>query len=181
MSKISLEPNDSGAGTFSIVSPDSNINRTLDLPDGDGTLLIDSSTIDSNNLQSDIYKQSNIIGTVSESGGVPTGAIIERGSNSNGKYIKLADGTQMCWANPYEWEGEFGRLETWTYPVSFSGDSPTLVGAPATRATASSDAENTQFGGSGNYSAGLTSATIFHQSTRGVDFASTLFAIGRWY
>ena len=39
MSKISLEPNDSGAGTFSIVSPDSNINRTLTLPDEDGTVL----------------------------------------------------------------------------------------------------------------------------------------------
>ena len=36
MSKISLEPNDSGAGTFSIVSPDSNTNRTLNLPDADG-------------------------------------------------------------------------------------------------------------------------------------------------
>ena len=39
MSKITLEPNDSGAGTFSIVSPDSNINRTLNLPDASGTLL----------------------------------------------------------------------------------------------------------------------------------------------
>ena len=38
MSKISLEPNDSGAGTFSIVSPDSNTNRTLTLPDASGTL-----------------------------------------------------------------------------------------------------------------------------------------------
>ena len=39
MSKISLEPNSSGAGTFSIVSPDSNINRTLTLPDINGTLI----------------------------------------------------------------------------------------------------------------------------------------------
>ena len=38
MSKISLEPNDSGAGTFSIVSPDSNTNRTLTLPDESGTV-----------------------------------------------------------------------------------------------------------------------------------------------
>lgn len=35
----------------------------------------------------------NILGTVSQSGGVPTGAIIESGSNSNGKWLKLADGT----------------------------------------------------------------------------------------
>ena len=44
MSKISLEPNDSGAGTFSIVSPDSNTNRTLTLPDEAGTILSDVST-----------------------------------------------------------------------------------------------------------------------------------------
>lgn len=38
----------------------------------------------------------NILGTVSQSGGVPTGAIIERGSNSNGEYVKFADGTMIC-------------------------------------------------------------------------------------
>jgi len=38
MSKITLEPNSSGAGTFSIVSPDSNTNRTLNLPDESGTV-----------------------------------------------------------------------------------------------------------------------------------------------
>lgn len=45
---------------------------------------------------SKLYDQSNIVGTVSQSGGVPTGAIIERGSNSNGEYTKLADGTLIC-------------------------------------------------------------------------------------
>jgi hypothetical protein len=37
-----------------------------------------------------------ILGTVSQSGGSPTGAIIERGSNSNGEYVRFADGTQIC-------------------------------------------------------------------------------------
>ena len=91
MSKISLEPNDSGAGTFSIVSPDSNTNRTLNLPDEAGKLLSTG-----NNDPAEVFKQSNILGTVSESGGVPTGAIIERGSNSNGEFIKYADGTLIC-------------------------------------------------------------------------------------
>ena len=39
MSKISLTPNASGTGTFTIASPDSNTNRTLTLPDADGALL----------------------------------------------------------------------------------------------------------------------------------------------
>ncbi|MBA1195724.1 phage tail protein [Pseudomonas plecoglossicida] len=38
-----------------------------------------------------------IVGTVSQAGGVPTGAIIERGSNGNGDYVKYADGTMICW------------------------------------------------------------------------------------
>jgi hypothetical protein len=39
------------------------------------------------------YQKSNILGTVSQSSGVPTGAIIERGSNANGEFVKFADGT----------------------------------------------------------------------------------------
>lgn len=42
------------------------------------------------------YTPNNILGTVSQSGGVPTGAIIERGSNANGEYVRFADGTQIC-------------------------------------------------------------------------------------
>jgi hypothetical protein len=42
------------------------------------------------------YNRENILGTVSESAGVPTGAIIERGSNANGEYVRYADGTQIC-------------------------------------------------------------------------------------
>ena len=38
-----------------------------------------------------------MVGTVSQSGGAPTGSIIERGSNSNGEYTKFADGTMICW------------------------------------------------------------------------------------
>lgn len=44
----------------------------------------------------DAYKKRNILGAVSQSAGVPTGAIIERGSNANGEYIKFADGTMIC-------------------------------------------------------------------------------------
>lgn len=42
------------------------------------------------------YSSYNILGTVSESVGVPTGAIIEKGSNINGEYTKFADGTLIC-------------------------------------------------------------------------------------
>lgn len=43
-----------------------------------------------------IYSQKNILGSVSQTAGVPTGAVIERGSNANGEYVRFADGTQIC-------------------------------------------------------------------------------------
>lgn len=43
------------------------------------------------------YRKGTILGTVSQSSGVPTGAIIESGSNSNGNYVKYAGGTMICW------------------------------------------------------------------------------------
>ena len=39
MSKIALSPDDSGTGTFTLASPNSNTNRTLTLPDSAGELL----------------------------------------------------------------------------------------------------------------------------------------------
>lgn len=39
MSSIKLSPNASGTGTFTIASPNSNVDRTLNLPDASGTIL----------------------------------------------------------------------------------------------------------------------------------------------
>jgi hypothetical protein len=47
-------------------------------------------------LDATLYRRGNIIGTVTESAGVPTGALFERGSNANGVYIRFGDGTQIC-------------------------------------------------------------------------------------
>jgi hypothetical protein len=56
-------------------------------------------TVNATTLQqggSQAYVRSNIIATVSQTGGVPTGGIIEQGSNANGSYTKFADGTMIC-------------------------------------------------------------------------------------
>lgn len=42
------------------------------------------------------YNRTNILGPVTQLAGVPTGAVIERGSNANGEYVRFADGTQIC-------------------------------------------------------------------------------------
>ncbi len=73
------------------------------------------------------FNQSTLLGTVSQSGGLPTGAAIERGSNANGEYVRLADGTQICTisglsvANASTATGSLYRSGTvyWSYPASF--------------------------------------------------------------
>jgi hypothetical protein len=44
MSQIVLSPNASGTGQFTIASPNSNTNRTVDLPDAAGTMVLDTAT-----------------------------------------------------------------------------------------------------------------------------------------
>jgi len=43
-----------------------------------------------------VYTQDSVLGPVSQAGGIPTGAVIERGGNGNGEYVRFADGTQLC-------------------------------------------------------------------------------------
>ena len=68
-----------------------------------------------------IYHSGKILGTVSQVSGLPTGAIIERGSNANGEYTRFADGTQECFATlevPYSTTFDLAR--TWTFPAAFA-------------------------------------------------------------
>ncbi|HEV7278383.1 MAG TPA: hypothetical protein VGN80_19050 [Devosiaceae bacterium] len=88
-----------------------------------------------------------IVGTVSQLGGTPTGALFEYGSNSNGTYLRLPDGTQLCFAVV---PGASGTV-VWTYPAAFSGapnlqltcnsspsDQPRIVGPTSTGSTSAS-------------------------------------------
>lgn len=67
-----------------------------------------------------IYNTGNILGTVSQSGGVPTGAIIESGSNVNGSYVKYADGTATCSSVmdvSFATATYLGQGGNWTLPI----------------------------------------------------------------
>ena len=69
----------------------------------------------------DLYGRDSIIGTVSETAGVPTGAIIESGSNANGEYTKFADGTLICRlpSQPTTFLNTSNLKVDWSYPVPF--------------------------------------------------------------
>jgi len=103
----------------------------------------------------EVIHQGRIIGTVSQAAGVPTGTVIERGSNANGAYVRYADGTQMCWqtATAVDCQTAQGALwanagvQSWTFPVAFIA-APAMSGsagatgrwlAPATPSAASCD------------------------------------------
>jgi hypothetical protein len=120
-----------------------------------------------------IYKKANILGTVSESAGVPTGAIIERGSNANGEYIRFADGTQIC--TSVGLSGSATENTTWTYPAAF-------IATPACSAI------HTQFnhvvaGGSPIPNTTTTNFRVWVMSVDPTRGAGTFYAtaIGRWF
>lgn len=65
-----------------------------------------------------------IVGTVSQTSGVPTGALMETGSDANGHYARWANGWQICIATrTLSTVGGSGNIHlsgTWTFPVAFS-------------------------------------------------------------
>ena len=73
MSRISLEPNSSGSGVFTIASPNSNTSRTLTLPDATGTI-----------------NTSGAINTV-PAGTVSAPSITATGDTNTGIYFPAAD------------------------------------------------------------------------------------------
>ena len=87
------------------------------------------------------YGPGNLLGPVGQSAGVPTGAVIERGANADGDYVRLADGTQICRQTltldaPDTALGALlaGAAETaWSYPAAFlTGTQPTLTASATT-------------------------------------------------
>lgn len=83
----------------------------------------------------EMYTAQGALGTVGISGGIPTGALIERGTTGNGRYARFADGTQICThifsgTTSTSAAGSIFRSSgdtTWTFPASFAA-APTVYG-----------------------------------------------------
>jgi hypothetical protein len=93
-----------GIETGADVTDTANVTSAGALMDSEVTNLADVKSFDpadyataaQGGLADSALQLADIVGTVSQSGGAPTGAIIERGSNANGTYLRFADGTQIC-------------------------------------------------------------------------------------
>jgi hypothetical protein len=118
------------------------------------------------------YGSSTILGTVSQSGGVPTGAIIERGSNANGEYVRFADGTQMC--HRFALPSVFNGNAAWTFPAAF-------IAAPTISVNAAYS------GGMRAANSHTTTATVTQVRTSDMSGVETFtpvvdaLAMGRWF
>ena len=85
-------------------------------------------------FQSVFFHRGNILGTVTQSGGVPTGAIVQRGSNANGWFVRFADGTQICWILRQAAGGDvpaygYTTMNDWTYPAAFASAGDVAINA----------------------------------------------------
>lgn len=126
------------------------------------------------------YGPGNLLGSVSESGGIPTGAVIERGSNANGDYVRFADGTQICTAtlSAVTCTTAQGALFandtalTWDFPADFApGTTPALSGSGGTalRFPGFDAPSNTQ-----------ATCQILSAVSDATPHAPTVMAVGRW-
>lgn len=128
----------------------------------------------------EIFHQGSILGTVSQSGGIPTGRVIQRGSNANGEFVRFADGSQFCAAylEAVTVETAKGALfgidatRTWTFPIAFIA--PPVV--------------NPGSGGGVNrwLTAGPPSATavgweVLSHTSSNVASGPSISAFGRWF
>lgn len=127
-----------------------------------------------------------IVGPVSQAAGLPTGAVMERGSNANGDYIKYADGTMVCWMSISVTDqaiesvyagGVYQGTRTWAFPASFSGVPVVTPGS-------------FRWGSAANWAALAGTPSGSTATLRGFDMASraagtavqiSALAVGRWF
>lgn len=133
-----------------------------------------------------------ILGTVSQVGGVPTGAIIESGSNDNGWYVRFCDGTQICGTIIRQAPaGNTTVLSVWTFPAEFyilSGDDDPWSQISISATLGGTDDVATRLCKVGLLVSSLDPVTsthckVYHYNgyTSPISIAASLTAIGRWY
>lgn len=127
-----------------------------------------------------LFSRHNLLGTVSQSGGVPTGRVIERGANANGEYVRFADGTQICTrtnlsaANANTAVGSLFRSAdlTWIYPAGF-------VAAPVVAGDA--DDADCWMATAGAPGAGAAALRVIAAVTKPAALTLRAVATGRWF
>lgn len=134
----------------------------------------------------------DLVGTVAQAGGVPTGSIIERGSNANGEYVRCADGTQICSRKALD----FGYLAAprlgalWVFPASFASppawswswvSSTNDLNNPYPNASFSGNAGLNVTGVAENSALNLRCWPVGFSFSAGSTINADMVAFGRWF
>jgi hypothetical protein len=125
------------------------------------------------------YHRGNILGAVSQTAGAPQGAVLERGTGANGDFLRMADGTLICWrgnlsaAAVNTAEGSLFRSAdvTWTYPSVF-------IAAPVVTGSANDSGAWMTTGVPGTTSCVLR---LMAATTRATAVTFRAMAVGRWF
>jgi hypothetical protein len=113
----------------------------------------------------------NLIGTVSETGGAPTGAVMQLGSTANGRFTRFANGLQIC---THVLQGSASGAVTWTFPAEF-------VSVSGLTAIAQASSTSARFGTTEVLQATDVTFSVYDSSgARTAQFAR-LCAIGYWF
>ena len=116
------------------------------------------------------YGPGNLLGAVGVAGGVPTGAVLERGNNANGEYTRFADGTMMC---SFSGSSASGAAALWTFPSTFSV-APRVIAVPKVGGLPRMATTSGVFTGQASF-------YVFNNGGTQVAAACDLFAYGRWF
>ena len=141
----------------------------------------------------DLYGRDSILGTVSETAGVPTGAVIESGSNSDGEYTKYADGrviaTALVTVN-FNGDIDLDSRRAFDPPVTFLYDFTAVDGGVGSSANVTTlDSAGRDFGNgliqnfelAGADPGNWVVATLDQATADSGDNNVSLMAIGRWF
>lgn len=91
-----------------------------------------------------LYRRGNVMGNVSLTAGVPTGAIMDEGNTSGGQYVKLTNGLLLCNHRAVAtYNSALNLTYTWTFAEAFGDRNDTrkaVLAIPSRRDTANANA-----------------------------------------
>jgi len=167
------------SGTNSDIKSLTGLTTALSVGQG-GTGVTTTAALLSALLAAGAFGKSNILGSVGQSGGVPTGAIIERGSNAAGEYTRFADGTQICYCKPsgiVSASAGLNVLGPYSTPAAFAASDFIVLGNAVPQGT------NDQYGIVLAYPASVGSFNlVLRNGAAAQQFASfRILVVGRWF
>ena len=128
-----------------------------------------------------LYHEGNIVAAVADTGGVPSGGVVESGSNANGRYVKFADGTQIC-VRPTTIALTTGTATGAVFQTaSQSGNwAAAFVAIPEMFTTARESATANCWAGNGTPTTGGFSAAVGFSGANTATCKLDIMAVGRW-